>query len=204
MIIGVNLTNIYIFLYLLYILFNGDYMTFKKWKIFSPIIIFVLCSLVHFGYDLLPNFITSIFFPVNESIYEHMKMIYTSILLFSLIEYFVIRKMTWILNNKGINPFISGLVNIFSFLLIYLPINMIIGENMIVTFIILFISNIITAYVSYHILIQRKLIDDKLGLFLTLFLYIPFTYFTYNPIHIEFFYDTKNKLYGIKKLFQSK
>ena len=174
-------------------------MTFKKWKIFSPIIIFILCSLVHFGYDILPNFITSIFFPVNESIYEHMKMIYTSILLFSLIEYFVIRKMNWILYNKGINPFISGLVNIFSFLIIYLPLKSIINENMIITFIILFISNIITAYTSYHILIHKKLIDDRLGLFLTLFLYVPFTYFTYNPIHIELFYDTKNKLYGISK-----
>lgn len=174
-------------------------MNFKKWKIISPFILFGLCSLLHFGYTIMPNPISSIFFPVNESIFEHMKMIYTSVLLFSLIEYFVSRKMTWILNNKGINPFISGLVNIFSFLIIYLPIEMIIGENMIVTFIILFISNMITAYVSYHLLIHKKLIDDRLGLLLTLLLYIPFTYFTYNPIHIEFFYDTKNKLYGLKK-----
>ena len=174
-------------------------MNFKKWKIISPIILFVLCSLTHFGYDILPNFITSIFFPVNESIYEHMKMIYTSVLLFSLIEYFVARKMGWILNNKGINPFLSGLINIFSFLIIYLPIKMIVGENMIITFIILFVSNMITSFCSYYLLKNKQIINDKLGLFLSLIMYVPLVYFTYNPIHIEFFYDTKNKIYGLKK-----
>ena len=154
--------------------------------------------MTHFGYTILPNFVTSIFFPVNESVYEHMKMIYTSVLLFSLIEYFVARNR-WILNNKGINPFLSGLCNIFGFLIIYIPIKSIIGENMIVTFIILFISNIITSYVSYQILIHKQIINDKLGLALTLLLYIPLVYLTYNPIQMPLFYDTDNKLYGIPK-----
>ena len=47
-------------------------------------------------------------------------------------------------------------------------IKMIIGENMIITFIILFISNMITAYTSYYILTHKKLMNDRLGLFLTL------------------------------------
>ncbi|MBR1377475.1 MAG: hypothetical protein IJ565_06680 [Bacilli bacterium] len=174
-------------------------MDFKKWKMISPIIIFILCSITHFGYQLIPNIITSFFFPVNESVFEHMKMIYTSVLIFSLIEYFVIRKNNWILNNLGINPLISGVTNIFSFLIIYLPIRMILEENMIITFIILFISNIIAAFVSYHLLKNKQIINDKLGLILTLLMYIPFIYLTYNPIHISFFYDSDNELYGIPK-----
>lgn len=174
-------------------------MNFKKWKIISPFILFGLCSLLHFGYTIMPNPISAIFFPVNESIFEHMKMIYTSVLVFCLIEYFIIKKKNWLINNLGINPFLSGLINIFSFLIIYLPVKMIIGENMIVTFIILFISNIITAVASYYLLLNRQIVSNKIGLILTFMLYIPFIYFTYNPIHNSLFYDTKDKLYGIPK-----
>ena len=174
-------------------------MNYKKWKIIAPFIIFGLCSLLHFGYAIMPNPISSIFFPVNESIFEHMKMIYTSVLVFSLIEYFIIKKKKWELNNLGINPFISGLTNIFSFLIIYLPVKSLIGENMIVTFIILFISNIITEVVSYYLLLNKKIIDNRIGLIITLLVYIPFIYLTYNPIHNSFFYDPKDNLYGIPK-----
>ena len=174
-------------------------MNYKKWKIIAPFIIFGLCSLLHFGYTIMPNPISAIFFPVNESIFEHMKMIYTSVLAFSLIEYFIIKKKKWELNNLGINPFISGLTNIFSFLIIYLSVKSLIGENMIVTFIILFISNIITEVASYYLLLNRQIVSNKIGLILTFILYIPFIYFTYNPIHNSLFYDTKDKLYGIPK-----
>lgn len=174
-------------------------MTFKKWKIISPFIIFGLCSVFHFVYQLTPNIITSFFFPVNESIFEHMKLIYTSILIFSLIESFVIKKKNWVVFNIGINPFISGIVNIISFLIIYLPIRIILYENMIITFTILFISNIITSFISYRLLLSKQIIDNKLGLFITLLMYIPFIYLTYYPPHTEFFYDTKDELYGIPK-----
>ena len=174
-------------------------MNFKKWKIFSPIIIFILSFLVHFVYDLMPNIITSIFFPVNESIFEHMKMIYTTILIFSLIEYIILKKKDIILNNLGINPFISGITNIISFLLIYLPVRYIIGEKMIITFIILFISNVITSYVSYKVLLHKQMINNKLGLLITFLVYIPMIYLTYNPPHNFFFYDPSKELYGIPK-----
>ena len=173
----------------------------KKIKIIATIGIFLLSFLSHYIYHLLPNTLFSILFPVNESIFEHMKMIYTSVLLFSLIEYFVAKKNNWILNNKGINPFISGLTNIFSFLIMYLIIRIFINENMIVTFIILFISNIITSFASYYLLKNKQIINDKIGLILTFILYVPFVYYTYNPIHNSLFYDPNDELYGIPKKY---
>ena len=50
-------------------------MTLKKWKIISCIGIFLLSVLFHFIYDWFPNFFTSLFSPVNESIWEHNKII---------------------------------------------------------------------------------------------------------------------------------
>lgn len=174
-------------------------MKFKNWKILSPFIIFGICSLVHFIFDLFPNIITSFFAPVNESIIEHMKMIYTSIFIFSIIEMLLLKKWNINTNNKYFNIFISGLVNIFAFLILYLPTRTIFKENMIITFIILFISNIITSYVSYKLLLSKKLINNKMALILSLIVYIPFIFFTYNPMHNNLFYDSKNETYGIKK-----
>ena len=174
-------------------------MDLKKWKIISPIIIFIIASISHFIYTIFDSIITSFFFPVNESIFEHIKLIYTSILLFSLIEFFVLKKLDIHVNNKGINPFISGISNIIIFLIIYLPIRYILNENMIVTLIILFISEAITSFISYKVFNYEQIINDKLGLIITLLVYIPLIYLTYNPPHTNFFYDTEKEFYGIPK-----
>ena len=63
----------------------------KKIKIFIILLSFILSFPIHFIYDLFPCFLTSIIAPVNESIWEHMKIIYTSILLSSIIEYFIFK-----------------------------------------------------------------------------------------------------------------
>lgn len=146
----------------------------------------------------MPNIITSFFFPVNESIYEHMKMIYTSIIIFSIIEYYVLKKLHIYINNVGINAFISGIMNILIFLVIYLPIRSLIGENMIVTLMLLFISIVITEYISYIILTSKHSINNSIGILLTISMFIILAYFTYYPLHNFLFYDTANKIYGIK------
>ena len=51
----------------------------QKKKIWFYIIgTFLLAFPFHFGYDILPNQVSAIFFPVNESIWEHMKMLFTT------------------------------------------------------------------------------------------------------------------------------
>ena len=47
----------------------------KKLMIITTLIAFLLCFPFHFVYDTFPNLITSIFFPINESIWEHMKLL---------------------------------------------------------------------------------------------------------------------------------
>ena len=61
-------------------------MTLKKFKIISIFLIFILCSLFHFGYTIFPNFFTSLIFPVNESIWEHNKIIIASFLVMGILE----------------------------------------------------------------------------------------------------------------------
>ena len=74
-------------------------MNLKKIKIINVIFLFVLSFLWHFGYNLFPNNFTALFFPVNESIWEHMKIIYGCILVGSVLQYFLCKKYKIKINN---------------------------------------------------------------------------------------------------------
>ena len=54
----------------------------------------------HFIYDLSGNsFLIGLFFPINESIWEHLKLVLVPITMFALIYSFIYRKKTDMLNN---------------------------------------------------------------------------------------------------------
>ena len=78
----------------------------------NTIITFLLCFLTHFLYEWLPNPVFSIFFPVNESIWEHMKMLYTTILLAGIIEYFILKKFKIPHQNLLLSIAIKALISI--------------------------------------------------------------------------------------------
>ena len=67
-------------------------MTLKNTRIISTIVIFLLCFLFHFIYDWLPNTLTAIFFPVNESIWEHMKLLFSAVCFYGIIDYIILQK----------------------------------------------------------------------------------------------------------------
>ena len=105
----------------------------KKLKIIMTIIIFLLAFPFHFFYDKFSNFIFSIFFPVNESIWEHMKLLFTSIIFSGVIEYIIIKKKDVKVNNYLLSLFIPAILSIPIYLIIFLPIYYKIGENFIIT-----------------------------------------------------------------------
>lgn len=172
-------------------------MNLKKLKIIAAISIFALCFLTHFGYTLMPGIITSFFFPVNESTFEHMKMIYTTIIIWTIIEYIIIKKQSLIVNNIFFNGFLTGFINIIIFLILYLPIRHILGEQMIITFILLFISIILTQVISYYLLKTKPLLNNKLAIILIIIGFIILATFTYKPLHNDLFYDAQEEIYGL-------
>lgn len=172
----------------------------KKIKIIGVFIIMGLSVLSHFMYEWCNNFIFSIFFPVNESIWEHMKLLVTPLLIYALIEYFIYRKKDVRFNNFSLSYGISMITGIILYLAIYLPINHFFGHNMIVSITLLFLDYILISCISYLILNTRNIKYSKtIGTFLIIFTYFIFYYLTYYPVHSFIFYDTKNKIYGIKK-----
>ena len=177
-------------------------MNFKKWKIISPFILFGLCSLLHFGYTIMPNPISAIFFPVNESIFEHMKIIYTSIMLSSIIEYFIYKYKNIRVNNFILSIPIVSIIGIVVYLIIYLTIDKFISHNLFISILLLYLVFIFCEYISYKILNYPKINNsNKIGLILIILSYFIFWYFTYYPEKNYIFLDTTTNSYSLKKLY---
>ena len=84
----------------------------KAIKIIGVIISFILAIVLHFIYDWFPNTVFSIVTPVNESIWEHMKLIVSASLIFSVLEYFTYKKKDITYNNFILSYAISGIISI--------------------------------------------------------------------------------------------
>ena len=142
----------------------------------------------------------SIIFPVNESIWEHMKLITTPVLIFSLFEYILYKRKNIYFNNFVLSYAISIIIGIISYLILYLPIHYIFGHSTVYAIILLFIIFIIIQIISYYIMNYKEIkYSNTIGIIVIILLYIVLGYLTYNPIEIDIFYDTQKNIYGIPK-----
>ena len=174
-------------------------MKIKTLKIIGTVIALILPFPLHFLYDLIPNFVTSIFLPVNESIWEHMKILFGSIILSGVIQKIISIVKKEKINNICFSNFIAAISSIPIFLILFLPVYYIIGENMIITIIIMFITIIISEMISYKIINMNNFKLENKTIMFVIIVYILFGILTYNPIKIDLFKDPKNNTYGIKE-----
>ena len=173
-------------------------MILKTIKIIGFFVIFLLCFPFHFLYDWLPNSLFSIFFPVNESIWEHMKLIYTSFVFYGIFDYILLRKNKINFNNFLVQLFLIPIIAIFIYLIIFIPIYKMIGENMIISIGLLAIVILIEQILSYFILQYKEIkYQNIIGIIGIILIYIIFGYLTYKPIENYIFYDTVKDKYGI-------
>lgn len=175
-------------------------MSLKTIKLIAIINIFIISFPAHFLYDFFPNTLVSIFFPVNESIFEHMKIIFTSTLIYGLIDYLVIKLNNIKVSNFLFQLFFTSFSSIFIFLFFYLPISFIWGEYLPLTLSLLLITYVIGQIISYYILNYKSIpILNIISIPLIIIVYVLFFIFTYSPPESFFFLDTLTKSYGIAK-----
>ena len=174
-------------------------MNLKKWKVISAFGIFLTSSLLHFIYTWFPNFVTSLFFPVNESIWEHNKIIIGAFLIWAIIEKIYFKKE----KNTLFSGFISGVTCAFLVMMIFTPVFYLIlktKDNIIVTFIIFFGCIALSEVVSYFLLKapkNPKLEKIAIGGFIIVMAINAFL--TYYPLDLGIFYDYGKKVYGLGK-----
>ena len=168
--------------------------------IINSLIIFFISALIHSLYEYLPTFVTSIFVPVNESIWEHMKMIFSSYMLLLLIEWLFYKNKS---NNMISGYVLSSVFNIIIFLILFLSINTLLKEhNIVVTLVVYFITILISNFIKYKINKRQnnKLLNKILG-FSIILIYGIFTILTYFPLKINLFKDMTTNMYGIYKMY---
>ena len=169
----------------------------KKLKIISVFIITALAFISHFVYDVFPCTLTAIFFPVNESIWEHMKILTVPILINGIIEYIILYKKNIRYNNFVFNLFISSTAIVPIYLVMFLPLYNKFGESMFLSISIMIISIIISQIISYYILKSKNLKLEKISFVLIIIVLIVYGYLTYNPIKTHLFFDTVEEKYGL-------
>lgn len=168
----------------------------NKYILISSIIIYVLIFIAHFVFDTFQNDIVAIFFNTNESIFQHMKMIFTCFFIFYFILFIVRRRLSY--KNIFIANLISSISTITFFLIIYIPIYLRFGESMIFTFILLFISILFGQFISTFIIQKEDYKYLEFGsILLLLIIFIVNGYLTYNPIRNFMFWDPQHETYEI-------
>ena len=172
----------------------------KKIVIINTIAIFICMFLFHSIYKLMPNFLTAALFPVNESLYEHLKLIYVTQIIVGVIIYIVLLIKKVKVNNYFLGLLISTILNIGLYFLIFIPLYNRFGESLFLAMGLFLITLIITQYIFYLILNKKEFeMLNFASLIIIPFIWVLLVYLTLNPLHNDFFFDTKEEKYGINE-----
>ena len=127
---------------------------FKEPKYFiylGSVLIFLMGFILHFLYDWTnQNVIVGSFTPIDESIWEHMKIIFTSTLLYGIIDYILLNKYNIKYNNFPFQLYFTALAAIPIYLVIYIPLYNLLGENAFISIALLFMVYIISRLSAFH------------------------------------------------------
>ena len=171
----------------------------KKIKVVGVVVIFALTVLYHFLYEWFPNPVFSVLFPVNESIWEHMKLLYSGILTWGIVEYFILKRKNIKFTNYFSSLFLTMITSIIVYLILYLPLYSLFKENMFISIGLLIIVIILMGIFNYYLIIRKEenRFLDKVSIILIILGYVVFLSLTYDPPRNYIFYDTTENKYGI-------
>ena len=168
----------------------------RNFQIISIIFIFILGTLLHFTYILSgKSNIVSIFSSVNESVWEHLKLLYFPMIITIIIGYFYLGKdVKNFICSKTIGIIISLIFTV-TFFYTYTGI---IGKNIaIIDIFSFFISAILGEFVSYLLMINNIKCNKFVSIILLIILFVSFVIFTFYPLNIALFKDPITGQYGI-------
>lgn len=165
-------------------------------------IISILGMFFHFLFDLVSqNVIFSLIAPVNESVWEHLKLVFFPVVIYWMISYWLLKKEY----DPSINHWIKGLcAGVFSgmFLVVFAHYGILGAFGSIGTAIdiaIFVLSIALTQLVGFNVynVSTNQQLWFYVSLFLLLLFVVAFALFTYNPPRILFFFDESTNQYGI-------
>lgn len=169
-----------------------------KFQIFSTIFVIILGTILHFTYILSgKNLIIGLFSTVNESTWEHLKLLFFPMLITIVIGYFVFKDTFPSFLCSKTTGIISAILFTTIFFYTYTGI---IGTNSAILNILTFIlSVIIGEYVSYVLTINNFTCNKIFFASILIIITISFFVFTFSPLKINLFKDPITGSYGIQK-----
>lgn len=167
-------------------------------EIIVIIICLILGSLLHFTYQWSgKNLVVASFSAVNESVWEHLKLVFYPMLLMAIIEYFFVKETA---NNyieaKTIGIFIAISLIVVSFF----AYTGILGANFLLVDILIFaLSIILGEWISYRLMKRKNestILSKILAALITVFLLFCFIVCTYQAPKVNLFRDFLTGEYG--------
>ena len=166
----------------------------KTFAAFGVLFTFILGIILHFTYELLgSNYYIGYFIPVNESVWEHLKLIFYAWVIYGIICYPLLKDQSY---NYWLAIFLGTLcANLFIIIFFYTYSGAIGHPPLVLDILTFFIGCIIAAYIFYKVLTcpSKSNFYNLLGLFLLIITGILFAYFTYHPLDIPLFVDWGSK-----------
>ena len=171
----------------------------KNYQIFSIWFTLILGSLLHFTYKISgENRLVAIISAVNESTWEHLKLLYYPMLLTVIIGYFYI--------GKEIPDFICsktiGILIAMAFTVIFFyTYTGVIGKNIaIIDILSFFIATIMGEFIAYIFMINKFKCNNIISIIILIVMFICFATFTYHTPKIGIFKCPVTGKYGIEKI----
>jgi hypothetical protein len=168
------------------------------YELVGMIFIIILGSVLHFTFEWSGgNSAVGVFSAVNESVWEHLKLVFWPALLFMFIEYVPLKKKT---NNFALAKTVGVYLAIFIIPIIFYSYTAITGKSIFLIDISTFVIAVIIGQISsYKLLMHKKLPEsfDRTSLVLLVLLGIAFVSFTFYPPQLPIFRDPNTGKYGI-------
>lgn len=161
----------------------------KRYTIIGTILVLVLGTLSHFLYDWTGNnHIAGYFTPINESVWEHMKMIFFPMLLYSLFIIFKLKKTYPYIASSFCFGILTGTALI---PVLFYAYTALLGKDYLIIDIGIFILSVIIAFwLSYKLTLSCKLESYTFLLcYVVCLIFISFVLLTYYPPKASLFSD---------------
>lgn len=173
-------------------------MSIKKYHIISTVITVISGVLLHFAYDLFPKDFTAIFTPVNESTWEHLKLLFYPVVILTVAEYFIYCKN---IPNFCASRVISLLLGMLFIVTVFYTYTGITGKSYDFINILIYVgSAILTYYLSYCFIelgVFETPLINKIAPIIVIGIFILFWVFTFYAPLINIFRDPITGSYGI-------
>lgn len=168
------------------IFYRGDYMAMSIYFILGFFFVSITGTLAHFLYDFSDqNCIVGLFTPVNESTWEHMKLIFFPMLLYSLFTISKLHEQYPCVKN---GLFIGMIIGTFLIPILFYAYTSVLGYNKLIIDVSIFYLSVFVAFVTaYWITSNGYCSSSKVISIIILLLTVMFIVFTYFPPNIDIF-----------------